>query len=151
MSDEKKTAAQRLAEVEAREAERQAERDEAWSEQRILDLEACEAIQAQAPNVPHSKVDVVWSPGLVTLVMVRCPRKEELSRYRLGIKYNDGAMVPASVTDAAELLAAVTVVYPDRKGDEWKALCEARPAVSAGAGQAALKLSVATAQAEGKG
>ncbi len=151
MSD-KKTAAERLAEVHARAAERKAESDEAFTEQRILDLEACEAEEARlGASVPTKKVDVVWSPGLPTLVMVRCPLKQELTRYRTDLKLKDGAPDPKSATDAAELLAAVCVVYPDRKGDVWKALCEARPGVAAGAGSAAISLAVASAQEEGKG
>lgn len=149
---EEKTAAERLAEVEARRAEKLKAAEEARAEQRILDLEECERIaEGLGPNVPTAMVDVVHSPGLPTLVMVRCPDRAELARYRSGVKQRDGAVDAKSATDAAELLAAVTVLYPDRKGEVWKALCEARPGVAAGAGSAAIKLSVASAQAEGEG
>lgn len=152
MENTKKTAAERLAEVEARATARADAAQEAWAEQRILDLEACEQIEAQlGAEVRTKKIDVVHGPGLPTLVMVRCPTKPELARYRQGIKVRDGAADAKAATESAELLAAVTVVYPDRKGEVWTALCEARPGVAAGAGSAAISLAVASAQAEGNG
>lgn len=155
MSEERKTAVERLAEVEARRAAKAAAKDEARAEQRILDLEACEAItDGLGADVLTDMVDVEWGPGLPTLIMVRCPTRPELSRYRSGIKQKDGAVDAKSATEAAELLAAVCVLYPARKAppgekSAWDVLCEARPGAAAGAGSAAIKLSVARAQAEG--
>lgn len=151
MSDEK-TAAERLAEAEKRATDRKAAKEEARALQRIEDLEACEQIEEQlGADILTAKINVEHGPGLPTLVMVRCPTKPELTRYRTGLKMRDGSPDPKAATEAAELLAAVCVVYPDRKGDVWKALCEARPGVAAGAGSAAIKLSVASAESEGNG
>lgn len=148
-----KTAAERLAEVEARRADRTAKAAEAFAEQRATDLEAIEDIlDGLGPSVLTAVVDVEHSPGLPTCVLVRCPNKAELSRYRAGVKQRDGQVDAKSATEAAETLASGgCVLYPDRKGEAWKALCEARPGVAAGAGSAAIKLSVARAQAEGEG
>lgn len=156
---EKKTAAERLAEVEARQATKQAARDEAYAEQRILDLEAVETIRDQlGDGVPTKMVDVTHSPGLPTLVLVRCPKKPELSRFRAGVKKKDGEIDSKSSIEASELLAAVVVLYPNPRDvstpdapSVWTKLCEARPGVPAGAGQAAIALAVATEQAAGKG
>ena len=149
---EAKTAAERLAEVEARQVARAQVKDEARTEQRILDLEACELIlDEQGPGVLTAMVDVEHGPGLPTLIMVRCPNKAELSRYRSSIKQRDGQVDAKSATEAAETLASGgCVLYPDRKSETWKALCEARPGAAAGAGSAAIKLSVAKAHTEGE-
>ncbi len=159
MSEPKKSAAERLAEAEARRAAKQAEKDEARAEQRILDLEAVEEVLTRlGDGVPTKIVDVVWSPGLPTLVLVRCPKKPELARYRASIKKRNGEIDSASAVQATEDLAFVTVLYPNPRAPStpeapslWAKLCEERPGVAAGAGQAAITLSVASAEEEGKG
>jgi hypothetical protein len=159
MSEPKKTATERLAEAEARREAREAAKDEARAEQRILDLEAVdEALAKLGDGTPTAIVNVVHSPGLPTLVLVRCPKKHELARYRASIKKRNGEIDSKSAVEATEDLAFVTVLYPDPRAPSapdapslWKRLCEERPGVAAGAGQAAITLSVASAEEEGKG
>jgi hypothetical protein len=159
MEVQKKTASERLAEAEARRAAKLAVQEEARAEQRILDLEAVdEAITKLGDGIPTKVIDVVWSPGLPTLVLVRCPKKPELARYRASIKKRNGEIDSKSAVEATEDLAFVTVLYPNPRDVStpedpslWKRLTEERPGVAAGAGQAAISLSVASAEEEGKG
>lgn len=152
MSDVQKTAAERLAEVAEKRAAREAVAQAAYDAQRATDEEAIEAILEQHPDVLTSRLDVKHSPGLVTCVLLRCPSRPELARFRQGVKSKNGENTNASATDAAELLAAVVVLYPERKGEDspWKALCDARPAVAANVGVAAIKLAAAADADAGK-
>lgn len=138
---------EKLAEIERRRAERKAKLDAERDEQRAIDLEALEALEAEHGESNVVTLDVPFSPGLPTMVAARCPKPAEVKRYRATVK-PDSKGRPGDTVAAAEQLAAVARIYP--ADDLYAQLCEARPGVHAQLGATALGLAVGKASDEGK-
>jgi hypothetical protein len=141
--------------IERRRAARKASVDEKRSAQRVIDLEALDALETQLGDANVGVIELDdFIPGLVTLVAYRVPRPAEVNRYRDRVKPSKKGEPPDFVV-ATEELAAVVTVYPDRKTEEGAALLaklfEERPAVKSQIGQAASKKSLGREVGEGKG
>lgn len=133
--------------IEARRAERKAALEKQRKAQRVIDLEALDTLEIEHGDSNVAAVGVPFTPGMVTMAIVRVPKPAELKRYRSRItpdsKGHMGDMVAA-----AEEVAAVCRVYPDTEA--YEALCEARPGLHVEMGLKALKLGSGREADEGK-
>jgi hypothetical protein len=134
-----------LEEIEARRAARKEAQAKQRDEQRVVDLEAVDALEVQFGDSNVRYVDVPYTPGLPTLAAVRCPKPIEIKRYRATVAPDHKAFA----SKAAEDLGAICLVYP--VGDDRDRLLEARPGLLVGLGIEALGMSTGRAQDEGKG
>lgn len=133
------SAADKIAEIEARRAKRKAAAAEAYETQRAADLEALDALEVEHGDSNVASVDVDYQPGAPTMAVVKAPSKIYVKRYQDRVKpKRDGRMGDAQ--EAAEELAAVCVVYPGKEA--FDAMVEARPGLRVQCGLAALKLAV---------
>ncbi|MFA5436663.1 MAG: hypothetical protein WC372_11550 [Candidatus Neomarinimicrobiota bacterium] len=138
-------AADLVAEVEARRAARKAALEEQRLTQRALDLEALDALEVEHGDSNVATLDVPYSPGLPTLVAVRCPTSPELKRYQARLRERN----PNPIT-AAEEVARVCVVFPSSDDPTRATLLDARPGLLVQLGTLALGLATGRAAEEGK-
>lgn len=140
----KPTAAERIAAVEARRAERKAKLEEPKLEQIAIDEEAFERLELE-----HGEGKVVRLPlpyftsGLPTFVVVCAPEEQYVKRMRQMIR-----AAPKSPGPAQDLLADKSVVYPD--ADTYKRVRSEYGGIHDSAGNLAVKLSQARRDEEGK-
>lgn len=144
-----KSAVERLAEREAADAEREAEIAEARAEQKLLDLDAIDALKASLGDSNVAIVDVPFTPGLPVLVAARCPSPAEVKRFQDKlVKRNAEDDMPDPIAAAREVGAACRK-YPD--DETWAKVLAARPGVLVQLGNEALKLAAGRTRAVGKG
>lgn len=137
-----------IEEIEARRAERKARNAAEERTQYAADLEALDALEVEHGDTNVASVRVPFSPGLPTLVVVRCPHPPEVKRYRARVTPSRDGEKPDYVGPAEEL-AAVCLRYPDR--ETYERMCLARPGIGPQVGLEALKLASGKAESEGKG
>lgn len=130
---------------------RRAERKEALEKQRLaqlaVDLVALERLEEEHGDSNVARIDVPYTPGAVTFVVVKTPSSAYYKRWKSRVK-PDAKGRPGDAVAAAEELASVCRVYPDET--QYEALCEARPGLHVKVGLEALKLSTGQAESEGK-
>lgn len=133
--------------IEERRAARKAAVKEQYAEQRAVDLEAIDAIEAELGDSNVAVIDVPFTPGLPTCLAVRCPSTPEVKRYQSRIK---GAAQNKEVDAiaAAEEIGLSCLRYPDK--EKRAAVIAARPGVVVTCGNEALKLAQGRAASEGK-
>ncbi len=150
MIEKPKTAAEKLAEREAKRAEVRDEVKERWSAQKLADLDAIEPLEAQHGTTNIAILDVDFTDGLPACCACRTPEDAEMKRYRHSVKPKKAdEHITANMASAAEELAHVTLVYPTR--EVFAEMCKARPGIKAQLGGLAAKLGTGKADAEGKG
>lgn len=137
MSDESLT-------VEERRAARKAQLADAEKAQRELDLEAIDALEVQHGDSNIAVLRVPYADGFPVLVAVRTPKEPEVKRFRARVKSDDKDQHTAACAEVGESC----VVYPAR--DVFAQLAKQRPNLTVDAGLAALNLSRASKDAEGK-
>jgi hypothetical protein len=143
------TMAEKLAAREAERAARRAEIHEKWSAQKLLDLDKIEAIESAHGDTNIAILDVLYTEGLPACCACRTPEEPEMKRYRSSVKpKKDGEPLTNNMTSAAEELAHVVLVYPER--EVFAEMCAARPGIKAQLGGLAVKLAVGRAETEGK-
>jgi len=142
------------AEIEQREAaraKRKAATEKARKRQRVTDLDKIAELEAQYGDTNVTALNVPYFDGLPTMVAVRTPTDPEMKRYRhrLVMSRKPGVEAdPKAGITAAEELADVCRIYPG--DDEYERLRMARPGIHLQLGNAASKLSTASAETEGK-
>jgi hypothetical protein len=151
---EEETTNTRLAAIEARREARNKALDSQRDAQRAIDLEAVFELEEEYGASNIAVLEVPYTPGLPTLVAVRCASPTEVKRYRDGVKEKANGK-PGDRIVAAELVASVCIVYPDRKSPEGqemlRQILEARPILLVQLGTAATNMGAGKAEAEGKG
>jgi hypothetical protein len=141
-------------ELEALEAEMQARKDKhaaARSAQRLIDKRALNEAQLEHGEESVEFLNVKFTPGLTTLVIVKRPAEFTIKKFRHMVKAKpgrNGKTEPGDQIEAVEAVADVCVIYPT--GDELDKLYAERPGVKAQAGAAALELITAAKESEGK-
>jgi hypothetical protein len=134
--------------AEERRAARKAEARKAFEAQRVLDLDAIDALEIEHGDSSVGVINVPYADGLPTCAAVRCPKPAEMKRYRARIKPKHEKDQPDTVA-AAEEIAATCLIYPDK--DVFASLCLARPGLGAQLGAKAVGLALGSDDAEGKG
>lgn len=133
--------------AEERRAARKAEARKAYEAQRVVDLDAIDALEIEHGDSNVGVINVPHTDGMPTCVAVRCPKPAELKRFRSRIKPKHEKDHPDNEA-AAEELAKTCRVYPGP--DAFEALCVARPGLAVQLGSKAIALSTGNAEAEGK-
>ena len=134
----------KLQRLEREREERRAALKAQWEEQRAIDLEALAKLEDEHGLNAIKPLDVLYTPGLPTLIACRTPEPKYYNRYRDRIKprtNRDGKIEMGDLTAAAEELGAVTREYPD--ADTFKKMLDARPGILAQLGRAAADLASA--------
>jgi hypothetical protein len=136
-------------ELDARRAARRASRAQAQKEQELIDLAAIDDLEVEHGDENIAVLLVPFTPGSVTRAAVRTATTPEIKRYRSKVRPRkvDGEL--GDTAEAAEQLGRVCTVYPSDEAVR-KALFEARPALMAQLGIAALELAQGQAVSEGK-
>lgn len=142
------TAAERLAEREAARDERKAELAEKRAEQKLLDLDAIEALELERGDSNVAVEEVLYTPGLPVLCAARCPTETEIKRYQQSLRKGRDGEEPDPIKAGQEVGAACRI-YPD--DETWSKLLKARPGVLMALGLAALRLAGAVRREAGKG
>lgn len=143
------TAAAKLKAAEEARAIKRERLAEAAAEQRLADLEALETCEAEHGDSRVARIDVPHTPGLPTMIAVRCATEAELKRFRFRCKPGkDGEA--ADTAAAAEEIADNCLVYP-KDASLYARLRAERPGIHAQAGAAAVSLAVGKQVDEGKG
>jgi hypothetical protein len=135
--------------IESERAARKAALDVERKRQRAIDLEALNALEIEHgdENVAAVKVER-YSPGLVTLIVVRALTRPEFKRFQARLKAKPGeAPDNAAATEEAGLSA---LIYPKLSSEEWKALDRAIPGMAVRAGSAASELTAGLEVSAGK-
>jgi hypothetical protein len=138
-----------LQKAEALREERRAARQKAHDDQRAKDLVMLVNLEDERDGlVAH--VEVSHVSGLPTMVIVGCPTKAHVKRYRDRCK-PDAKGRPGDGTAAAEELASTSgiVLYPD--ADTYARMCDKFTGLHAQVGATASGLSVGKVTEEGKG
>jgi hypothetical protein len=131
-----------------RRAARKAELADKAAEQREIDLDAIDALEVEHGDSNIAVLTVPFTPGLPVMVAARCPKPAEIKRYQTRVRTKKDGSAGDPIA-AAEEIAACCRVYPD--GDSYDALCTARAGLNVQLGVAAITLSAAKDEAEGKG
>lgn len=145
-----------LQKSEAKRDARKAKAQAAADAQKAIDLDAVSDIEDELGDASTKAIHLPHKTGLVTIVLVRCPDKSEIKRYRGMIK-PDKKGRPGDAAEAHELIGASCRVYPpDDDGTEgdsaaFDKLCEAFPGLLGQSGMQAVALSVGEEEKEGKG
>jgi hypothetical protein len=144
-----KSTAELLAEREAKRAEAAHARQEAHDKQRLSDLDFLEIAEVEHGATNVDFVNVPFTPGLPTLVIVRVPSPPEMKKYRYDAKpKKPDDPLTAHITSANESIADMCLVWP--AADVFAKICDARPGVKAQCGGAAIRLSLGHQEEEGK-
>jgi hypothetical protein len=147
MTDEKNPTAREAAE--AKRAMRKAELADKYDAQRATDLEAVIDLEEKHGDSRVKVLNVPFTPGLPTLIVVRCAQPVEIKRYRAQRMLDKkGNADLGAINTAAETLADLCVVYPD--AETYARLREERPGIHAQAGMLAVKLAEGREDDEGK-
>jgi len=137
----------KLEEIEARRAERKAALDDQRKAQLAEDLEALDALEVEHGDANVARVNVPYTPGLPTFVVVRAPKAAEFKRYKERIKSRrDGT--PGDPVFAADELGECTRVYPDK--ETFSKMLEARPGLTTPMGVASSNMGTGRADESGK-
>jgi hypothetical protein len=142
------SAVERLAEREAARDEHKAELAEKRAEQKILDLDAIEALEQERGDSNVATEEIPFTPGLPVLVAARCPTEIEIKRYQSRLKKGRDGEEPDPIA-AGQEVGAVCRIYPD--DETWAKVLKARPGVVVALGVAALRLAGAVRREAGKG
>lgn len=134
----------RLDEIEKRRADRRAEVERATLEQRVLDLEAIDALEAEYGPNEIKTFEVPYLPGLPVVVAVRTGREPEVKRFLARLREKN-----ANTHAAAEEAARSCLVYPTDR-ETVDRLVEKRRGLLVQVGTAAMNLASARAAEEGK-
>jgi hypothetical protein len=148
---EKKSAAERLAEIEQRRKERQAAADEARLEQEAIDMEAIDKLEEEYGVEGFVFVRLnSHCPGLPTLAAAVNASGPQLKRYRaeVDVVTKDQQTRVKNTTEASEQLARACLKYPSK--EEYAAMCEARGGLGANLGQALVERAQAKSAADAK-
>lgn len=137
-----------MSDAEARRAARKAELEAQRKAQHEIDIEALDALEVEHGDSSVEAINVPFTPGLPTMVIVRAPKQVELKRYRDMVKPRKNGEQGDSVA-AAEALASLCLLYPDR--ETFAKICDARPGVHAQSGATAIQLAVGKSSEEAKG
>lgn len=153
MSDEKKTAVEKLAARRAADEAKHAAREEQYAAQRLDDLDALDALILEHGeiDVDLCALDVALPAGMPTLIIAKCAGDYELKQFRhMARDRKDGRnrTIEGDAIAAAEAVADACVLYP--KGDTLAKLYAARPSVKQQIGAAAVNLTGGRKDAEGK-
>jgi hypothetical protein len=135
-----------VADVEDRRAKRKADLEKARDAQYEIDLEALDELEIEYGDTNVKALSVPYSPGMPLLAVCRCPKPAEIKRFRARVKTKKG--VPGDQIAAAEELAGVCKIYPD--SEAYALMCDARPALHAQLGVAAVDLAVGSEEDEAK-
>jgi len=139
----------REAEIQARRAARKAELKKGEQAQRVIDLEALDSAEVEHGDSNVAYLDVPYTPGMPTMVIIRCPKPSEVKRYQDRVKPKaNGKQSPDAAMDAARELGAATLLYPPK--ELFTELLEQRPGLDMQAGVESLGLARATSADEGK-
>lgn len=134
--------------AEERRAARKSEARRAYETQRVIDLDAIDALEVEHGDSNVGVINVPFSDGLPTCAAVRCPKPAELKRYRTRVTPKHEKDHPDTAA-AAEELAKTCRIYPEPEA--FDALCLARPGLAVQLGSKAVTLATGNAEAEGKG
>lgn len=145
MSDESKSALD--AAQERREA-RKAELRKAAEAQRAKDLDTLTDLEIEHGDSNVGAVTVPFSPGMPTLVIVRCPKPVEVKRFRALTKADAKGRQPDAL-EPLEQLARACLLFPD--AETYARICESRPVVAGQVGAKAVDLASARDESEIKG
>lgn len=153
MNEDKSTAAQRVAEANARRVARREVAAKAELERLAIDLEAIDALEAEHGHERIKVLSVAYhTPDLPVRVAVRTPDQPEMDRYRATVRDRgepgSRGFRKGDVIKAHEDLAAVTLVYPDEP--TFALLCALKPALKGQVGGAAALLATADEEEQGK-
>jgi len=135
---------ERIAQTEARRAARKADLEKQRVEQYSLDLAALDTAEEEHGDARIARLDLDYTPGLPTIVVVKCPSRDHIKVYRAKVSEKK-----PDHTKAAVWLAGRCLVYPSP--EVFEQLIDAYPGIDAQAGLRASLLSVAKAQDEGEG
>lgn len=144
---QEKTERSALELAEERRAKRKAEARAAYEAQRVVDVEAVDALEIEHGDTNVGVIIVPHSAGLPTCAAVRCPKPAELKRYRVRVTPKHEKDHPDTAA-AAEELADICRIYPDK--DTYTKLCAARPGLAVQLGARAVNLATGKSEAEGK-
>lgn len=133
--------------AEDRRAARKAEALKARNAQRVIDLDAIDALEVEHGDSNVGVINLPYSAGLPTCAAVRAPKPAELKRFRTRVTPKHEKDRPDSGA-AAEELAAVCVIFPD--AETYARLCTARPGLAVQLGSKAVDLATGKVEAEGK-
>lgn len=117
------------------------------AEQRATDLEAIYDLEDRYGETNISTIEIPYVDGLPVVCAVKTADEGAVKRYDHETKPKKG-QDPDRVA-AAERVAAVCVVYPER--DVFDQMCAARYVLKRQAGIAAIELATGAVEAEGKG
>lgn len=155
-ADKKKDPLEELLE---KRAKRKTEREDAERAQKLTDMLAIDAIECELGDSNVSVLEVDFTPGLPVCLAVRTPTETEIKKYRARLqkRTRDGQADPTAPVEAAhDLVDSVDaiggkgplLVYPDRA--TFEKMLEARPGIKVQLGVAAIALSTARAETQGK-
>ncbi len=147
------SAVEKLAAREAAREAKRAEFEEQRAAQRLLDLDALDALILEHGEVDVDLVtlDVALPAGQPTMIVAKCPGEYEVKQYRhVAQPRKDGRNreIPGDPGAAADLIAETCVLYPT--GDALAKLYAARPGVKHQIGVMAVNLTVGRKEAVGK-
>lgn len=146
---EKETPAEKLARLESAREAHKAAHEAARVEQRVKDLEALEPLIAEYGEDSIAVLNVPFTAGLPTCFAVRVADSVEMKRYRARAKPRKADdHLAEHLTAANEELAPLVLVYPD--AETFEKMCKVRPGIKAQAGGAAIRLTLASQENEGK-
>jgi hypothetical protein len=135
-----------IEDLERERAERKEALAEARKGQRLEDLTRVNELEIEHGDENVAVIDIDrYSPGIVTLGVVRCLRKAELKRYRDRIRGDN-----VDHAAAAEEAAGCALLYPPKDSELWRLTLELVPGVATRFGVAAVHLAAGIERAEGK-
>jgi hypothetical protein len=145
-----------MSDVRERRAARKAELRAKQEKQEEIDLEALDSAECERGDNRVAHVIVPFVDGLPTMVVVRAPDKDDVSRYRSRCAKaqrtgRDGAATTdlEEIRKATEQVARRALVYPD--ADTFALMCETWQGLAGSVGAAAVKLHGAVERDEGNG
>lgn len=129
--------ATKIAEIEARRAERKAATKKERDAQYLIDLQRVEALELEHGN---DRIEVLampsFTPGLPTVVVVRTPEPSKFERFRQMVR--KAGKSAEAIGAAKDLLASSCIVYPD--DETYGRMREAWPSIHDNAGVEAIRL-----------
>jgi hypothetical protein len=138
-----------LEEIEVRRSERRAAADKARLEQETRDMEAIDALEAEANESLHTMTANGFKAGVPIRVAFRPPTAVEYKRYCDGVSRSEKN--PVDRRKVQEQLAHVCWVYPAKDAPERAAVLEAFPGVLISLAIEVAKVAEMRGEEEGKG